>query len=321
MLLRAMAGGMSAVNGAIIVAVILLVIAALQGLALMGGPVWTSDEWLIAIFFGALAAFMWGAGTLKLRPSMGRGLMAFLGFYAIINLAFMFIRGVFFGLDPWFPSSALFLGGFIATFAASWGMGAFRPGYNLVETAESAVEHDVLNTTPVVGAFDPIAVNRHALHFVRTRIVPIVRPLIGPLAIALGIAILVVAAIMVIGSLFPGQVQTDNTSASAITPTGYIAGMSIFGQPVSKLAFFVIIVVLVFGGIGTMALGLALLVNALSTQVLRAKKEPAHPLDYSQPEKVQGRFGKSMNFLIRLRTFFAEWVSDISRGLMHTISR
>ncbi|MHB8627918.1 MAG: hypothetical protein ACYDBJ_10890 [Aggregatilineales bacterium] len=321
---RLIAGIMGAIVGVIIVFVLWTIISALQALGLMGGGAWTGDIWGDWAFFAGLAGFMWGIGTYKMRPGMSRAFLAGLGVFAAFNVFLMLLRW-FLSLPQWEAGPALLFGGFAATFAASWGMGSAKKGYDVVETSTASVEHDVLEPPDIPGAFDPIQFGKHTLHIGRTRIMPIVRPLIGPMVIALGVALLVIVVVMLIGTFGNGlgatQVLTNNPSASAINAGGYMTGVTLFGGPVSKLAFFLIVAVLVLGGIGTLGLGLALLMNALGAQVQAAKKMPDQPLDFAEPSKAKGPFGHLMNFLIRLRHFFAEWAADIRRSALHSISR
>jgi len=94
-----------------------------------------------------------------------------------------------------------------------------------------------------------------------------------------------------------------------------MTGVTLFGGPVSKLAFFLIVVLLVLGGIGTLGLGLALLMNALGAQVQTAKKMADQPINYAGQTK--GIIGNVANFLIRLRHFFVEWREDTTKMVLN----
>ena len=329
--LRSLAGGMGAGLAVVITAVVLAIISAIQGLGLfslvqslgfgsVGTIVWNGSDWAAALILAAIAGFTWGVGVRRERPGFGRGVLAWVYGFAMIAIPLMFVRWLL-GLQPWSSGSVLFIAGFLSAFVALWGMGGFSPGYNIVETAGQAAERDVLDPVEIHGAFDPIQFGRHSMAFSRARILPIVRPLLGPMAIALGVVMLVIVAVMAIGSLFPGRIQTDQLSAAATTPVGYVAGLLILGQPVSKLAFFILIAVLIIAGIATIALGIALLINALTTQIVEAKAEPPHPLDYSDEKKVTGPFGHAMNFFIRLGHFLIDWVNDIRHGAARAVNR
>ena len=309
---RLIAGIMGAIVGVIIVFVIWTIISILQALALIGGLVWTSGIWANWAFFAALAGFMWGVGTLKMRPGMSRAILAGIGAFAAFNVVLMLLRW-FLNLDPWEAGPSFLLAGFAATFAASWGIGSAKKGYDLVETATASVAHDLLEPPNVPGAFDPIKFGENSLHFSRYRLMPVVRPALPWMVTALGVALLGIVVVMLIGVLgnnvHATQVLTNNSSASAIDAGGYMTGISLFGSPVSKLAFFLIVAVLMLGGIGILGLGLALLMNALSAQVQTAKKLPDQPVNYAT-DTPKGFFGNVANFFIRLRPFFAEWRAD-----------
>jgi hypothetical protein len=310
---RLIAGIMGAIVGVVIVFVIWTIISVLQALALIGGVVWTGDVWADWAFFAGLAGFMWGIGTLKMRPGLGRAILGGIGVFAAFNVFLMLLRW-FLNLAPWEPGPAFLLGGFAATFATSWGIGSAKKGYDLVATATTSVEHDLLDPPSVPGAFDPVKFGKNTLHFARTRLMPIVRPALPWMLVALGVGLLGTVVVMVIGALGNGigaaQVLTNNPSASAINAGGYMTGVTLFGGPVSKLAFFLIVAVLALGGIGTLGLATALLMNALSAQVQTAKKLPDQPVNYAESPK--GLFGNVANFLIRLRPFFAEWRMDVA---------
>src|SRR5579864_9509349 len=166
---------MGAIVGVIIVFVIWTIISILQALALIGGMVWTSDVWDVWALFAALAGFMWGIGTLKMRPGMSRAILAGIGVFAAFNVFLMLLRW-FLNLAPWEAGPAFLLAGFAGTFAASWGIGSAKKGYDLVETATASVVHDLLEPPNVPGAFDPGKLGKNSLHFSRTRLMPIVRP-------------------------------------------------------------------------------------------------------------------------------------------------
>ena len=322
---------MGAGIGVVSIAVVLAVLSAIQslglfslvqslGLGTVGTIAWNGSDWAAALILAAVGGFTWGVGVRRLRPSLGRGALAWVYGFALVGIVLLFVRWLL-GLQPWNAGSVLFIAGFISAFIALWGMGGFSAGYNTVETAGLAVEHDVLDPTVITGAFDPIQLGRHSIAFSRARILPIVRPLLGPLAIALGVVMLVIVAVMVVGSLFPGRIQTNDLSAAATTPAGYVAGLLILGQPVTKLAFFILIAVLIIGGIATIALGLALLINALTTQIVEAKGEAPQPVYFTGDKAIKGPFGRTMNFFVRLGGFLLDWLNDIRHGAARAVNR
>ncbi len=319
-ILRSMAGGIGAGIGVGGSFTVLLVIGALQGLGLIGGKTWETTDVVLYIVSAMLVGGIWGIGTLKWRPSMGRAFFTAVGGFMLVAVPLMFLRWLL-DLVPWNAGATFVFGGFAAGFAALWGMGSSRRGYNLVETAGPAVEHDFEAPVEVLGAFNPIALGKNMAHFLRTKIIPIVRPLLGPLVIALGVAMLGIVVVMVIGAFGPTVIQTNDTSAAATTPAGYVPGVFLFGGPVSKLAFFLLIAVLILGGIGTLGIGLALAINALSIEISGAKSMAATPLDFSEQNQKKGFLWHMINFINRLRKFFVDWLGDFTGGLLHSISR
>ena len=318
--LRAVAGGIGASIGLGVSFGLLLLIGALQGLGLIGGPFFEGSSVWGFLIAAMLIGGIWGIGTLKWRPSMGRALFAAIGGFMLVAVAMMILRWQL-GLVPWAAGSILLFGGFAAGFSALWGMGAARRGYDQVETSGLAVEHDIEAPVLVPGAFNPITRGRALAHFSRTKILPVVLPLLGPLVIALGVAMIGAVIAMVFGAFGPAVVQTNNMGAAATTPAGYMDGMTLFGGPVSKLAFFLFIAVLLLGAIGTMALGLALLLNALSVEIKDAQKMSPAPLDFSENNATRGPLWRVVNLISRLIKFFRDWVADITNGAVHSISR
>ncbi len=323
-LLRSIAAGMGAFVGIVISLGLLIVIAVLQGLKLIGYAAWPGDQAALFVFFAAMLGFLWGFGTFRARPSVWRAVGGALAAFAAASLGVMFLRWQFGFDDPWSAGTEFVPAGFALAFGAIWGMGGFNSDYQTVETVHAAAEHPHAPGEPLVGGFDAAELGQHTITFLRERILPIVRPLLRYMVLAFGFALLGIAIVLIVilgASIFgAAHTQTNDTSASAVTPAGYLVGVTIGNQPVSKVAFFALIAVLLLGGIGTIAIGLALLVNALSAQVQIAKKAPDEPLDFSPTSTHHGPLTRAGQFMTRLAHFFTDWAADITRSVIH-ISR
>ncbi len=315
--------------GIVLSGTLLIVIAVLQSLKLIGYPVWPGDQANLFVFFAALIGVVWGLGTFRAKPSVLRAIGGGLFVFAAINLLVMFLRWLLSFADPWSTGTNLFVSGFLMAFGVLWGMGGAWPDYQTVElatAAEERAEHEppAPRTEPLTG-FDVEMVAEKQLDLLKERILPIVRPALPWLASAFGIVLLVILAVMAVGSLTSlnhgGHTQTNIESASATTPVGYVDGLTAFGQPVSKAAFFILLAVLLLGGIGSMGLGLALAMNALSTQVAAAKKMSPEPLDFSETAKSHGPLTRAGRFAGRLVKFFRDWGADITHGARGALSR
>jgi|GEM_PF-1227961 len=319
--LRGVAAGIGAGVGIAISVGVLVTMAILQSLKLIGYAVWPTPEVILIVVLAALIGILWGLGTFKAYPSVGRGLAAGLMAFSAAALAVLLVRWLFDFSDPWAPGTVFVAGGFAAAFGTLWGMGATHPDYETVEAAQEAEHHPHKPAEPVAGAFNTASLARHSFGFLRERILPIVRPLLGPLVIAFGVALLGVVIVMLIGTFGPSRVQTTDLSASAVTPSGYLAGVTLFGQPVSKLAFFAFVVLLIFGGIASLAIGLALLINALSAQVQLAKKSPNEPIVLSDSSPQHGPLVTFLRGANRLVHFFTDWIADITLSILRMVSR
>jgi hypothetical protein len=135
-------------------------------------------------------------------------------------------------------------------------------------------------------------------------------PLIRPLLIALGICVFVLLIFMILG-MIPriGLTQTNSAQGSAVTPAGSIyLPIGADGTPVNKTVFFAILVFLILGAMGTLAVVIALLMNVLSVQVSAAKKAPPEP-PTEEPT------------LFHLIDFFVSWVNDLMEGMRHWVTR
>ncbi len=314
-----LAGGIGATIGLAVSLFILINIAVLQSLKLIGGTVWPVEQAALFVVLAAIIGLLWGVGLLRLRPGLLRAVLGALSAGALATVVMMLLRWLF-GYEPWSAGALFLFGGFALSFGAIWGMGGFYPSNMTVAAAHAAAHQPHSTPKPLMGAFDAVKFNVGLLKFIGNRIVPIVRPLVGPMFLALGIAMIGVFVVMIIGSFGPARVQTDRVSASAVTARGYLEGVELFGQPVSKLGFFIFISLLILGGIGSLALGLALIVNALSTQVQIAKKLPAEPLDLTEKSGKTGPIAHVAQFVVRLVRFFVDFILDIVNWLLRLLA-
>ncbi len=186
--------------------------------------------------------------------------------------------------------ATLIFGGLGMAFGGLWGIGAFSPGASAHEGPRYyAAQHVQPN---------PLIVLARQAFKAAPGIIASVRPLLRPLMVAIGIALAITAVIMAASTLLPiTRVQTNNVAASASAVTG------------DKFIMFVIVSVVILGAVGTLAVLLALGVNALTRQVGEAKKATAEPVKVEQ------------NKLFRFIDFIVSWVQDILQGTRKSISR
>jgi hypothetical protein len=186
--------------------------------------------------------------------------------------------------------ATLIFGGLGMAFGALWGIGAFSPGASAHEGPRYyAAQHVQPN---------PLIVLAKQAFKAAPGIMANVRPLLRPLMVAIGIALAITAVIMAASTLLPiTRVQTNNVAASASAVTG------------DKFIMFVIVSVVILGAVGTLAVLLALGVNALTRQVGEAKKAAAEPVKVEQ------------NKLFRFIGFIVSWVQDILQGTRKSMSR
>lgn len=201
------------------------------------------------------------------------------------------------GLLPGTGATLLFAG-FGGMFGWLWGIGSFNP-----------YSHDhggiPVNVNGKPGLMQ-IALQRGRQ--AAPGIMQLVRPLIRPLLVALVISLLVTAFFIVIGSTPLGRGQVLDPNASATTIAGGVTLPIGSGVVVSKTVFFLIIVLLVLGTLGAMAVVLALIFNAVNREVNAAKASPDNP-------------AKTEPLLFRLIDFFVTWVQEILDGTKRSILR
>jgi hypothetical protein len=230
------------------------------------------------------------------RPGLRRGLFGFfLGL--VLGIALISVIRFLMGLE-YSAGSAVFFGGFGCLFGWLWGIGSFASQSH----DHHGIDHLRENPPP-----DPVVTALTKARTATPEVVESLKPLIRPMLVAFGVALLVLVIFMVVGSI-PGfnKVQTENPAASAVNLTGSVP-ISDTTQ-MSKLGIFAIIVVVVLGLMGGLAVVLALGMNKLSAQVQEAKKAPADP-------------PKTEPLLFRLIDFFVSWVGDILEGTRRSVQR
>jgi hypothetical protein len=191
--------------------------------------------------------------------------------------------------------SLFMFGGFGAAFGFLWGVGAIAPGASAHEGPTYWAD--------VEASKAPKITVRSTLEFLRRRIPPIVafvRPLIQPLAVGLGAALIIVVILTLIATnpiVRVSRPQTNDAAASALAVTG------------DKLLTFGVLAMVTLGGVAGLAFGLALLMRYANNQVALAKKEKNAPIE--QPP----------GLVWRLMRFFVNWVVDILSGIQKTFQR
>jgi hypothetical protein len=179
-------------------------------------------------------------------------------------------------------------------FGFVWGVGAASPG---------ATAHEGPTYIAAVSAKprpNPVRMAREKvielLPFVRNLILPLIRPLL----IALGIAVVISGALLFVATnpIVPvSRRQTFDAAAAAEIVTG------------EKLLLFIVIAIAILGAVATFAVLMALGINALNKQVNEAKKEKPEPLD---TRTVPGS---------PFAEFLLNWVNDILNVLRRSVTR
>ncbi|MCC7447640.1 MAG: hypothetical protein IT324_09500 [Anaerolineae bacterium] len=247
-----------------------------------------------------------------LRPGFGRAVVGFI-IGAIIAFILYGIIRVLLGMSLTAPAdtteAAKFTGSIVVIMVLGgfagwlWGVGSF---------SSASHEHDGFEHQRAHAADKPsraVTVGRAAIRNA-PNVIRSILPLIRPLLIALAMCVFVVLIFMILGMLpLFNKPQTYMAQGSAVTPAGSIyLPIGAEGTPVSKTVFFAILVFLILGALGTLAVVIALLMNVLSNQVNAAKKAPNEP-PTEQPA------------LFRLIDFVASWVNDMMEGMRHWVTR
>jgi len=247
-----------------------------------------------------------------LRPGFGR---AFVGFIigAIVAFILYGIIRVLLGMSLTAPAdtteAAKFTGSIVVIMVLGgfagwlWGVGSFSPISHEHNGFEHQREHAAGQPSRALTLGR--AAIRNAPNVARS-----ILPLIRPLLIALAVCVFVLLIFMILG-MIPriGLSQTNSAQGSAVTPAGSIyLPIGADGTPVNKTVFFAILVFLILGALGTLAVVIALLMNVLSMQVSAAKKAPPEP-PTEQPT------------LFRLIDFVASWVNDMMEGMRRWVTR
>ncbi len=190
--------------------------------------------------------------------------------------------------------SLLILAGIGGTFGFLWGMGALAPGASAHEgpTYWAALE----------AAQKPRFGLREAIALARKVIPPLIetfRPLIQPIAVAVGVTLGLIFIIFMIvtNPIVPvSRLQTTNEAASAVAVTG------------DKLITFIVVVAVVIGAVASLAIGIALLMRYANREVNTAKEMKPEPI-------------KNPPWPLRLADFFISWINDIFSGLRSTFQK
>ncbi len=244
-----------------------------------------------------------------LRPGFARGVVGFVGGALLLVVLYEIVRALIGGdLPKDMPVDvrpSVFFAGFGGLFGWLWGVGGFSSHAH----EHAGLEHYVRDEKP---SRLPMLVSRSvkATPGLVRLIIPLIRPLLIALAICLVVVFVLLLAATVLGSTSVPvvKVQTEKSLASVTTTAGDILLFGPDGPAVNKTVFFVIIVLLVLGILGGMAIALALIVNALSREVQVAKQSPPEPPQEEPP-------------LFRLIDFFVTWINDILEGTKHTVER
>lgn len=226
-----------------------------------------------------------------IKRFIGAGIVAVLvvPIYVTFLVAFPLAPG-----DGIVQGSLLILSGIGGTFGFLWGMGAIAPGASAHEGPTYWVAVQTAEQ-PRFGVREAIATARKVI----PPLVETFRPLIQPIAVAVGVTLGLVFIIFMIATnpIVPvSRLQTTNEAASAVAVTG------------DKLIAFIVIAVVIIGAVASLAIGLALLMRYANREVNTAKEMKPEPI-------------KTPPWPLRLADFFIAWINDIFRGLRSTFQR
>jgi hypothetical protein len=198
--------------------------------------------------------------------------------------------------------STLMWSGLGGSFGWILGVGAFSPGASAHEGPVATwAENAKLSRPPGLLAQGRI----NTVKFFKWAI-PLILPNLRPLAIALGVIVVITLIFMLLGTngiVSLGRLTTQNDAANTAEVTG------------DKLIIFLIIAAVVIGLLVGTAVGLALLMTSLTRQVEIAKKINRTVLPDDSPLLKLGRYFE------RLLQFGIAWVRDIIDGLTKTTIR
>lgn len=187
--------------------------------------------------------------------------------------------------------ATLVFGALGATLGLLWGIGAISPG---ASAHEGPAYYAAQKPLPEPGRQLPALARKYIPILVQT-----FQPFIRPIGIAIGVALVLTVAFVLIGTspITPlRRPQTSAAAADALAVTG------------DKFIAFVVVALVIIGAVVGMAVGLALLIRTINSQVTKAKAAPAEPLKQQPP-------------LFRLLNFFLSWLADILGGLGGSVQR
>jgi hypothetical protein len=244
-----------------------------------------------------------------LRPGFLRGVVGFVVGTILLAVLYEIIRLVL-GVELPYPKLTdlrpwVFFAGFGGLFGWLWGVGTFSP----YSHEHAGFEHHAHDQEE--GRMSALMKRGlHAAPDVIRIIIPLIRPLLIALTLCLVITFVFVLAAALLGSTSVPvvKVQTEKALASVTTTAGDILLFGPTGPAINKTVFFAIVVLLVLGIMGGLAVLIALIMGRLSHEVLVAKQEPPSPPQEEPP-------------LFRLIDFFVTWINDILEGTKHTVER
>jgi hypothetical protein len=308
---RALAGGVLAGLGVFIAVTIVGNIALLQSAKMLGGFEWSWAEFFTIIVLSALVGGLVGFGLLKMQANLLRGILAGLAGFALTASIVMVLRWAT-GYQPWAGGTMFMLTAFPVAFAGIWGMGGFETK-NLTIEANLAARGEPQPEPVNLGAFDGVKFHVRLFSFLANRIWPVIKPLLGPAVVVTVLVGSVISILVLLGQIAPGtRTQTVEVDAAATTVAGTA---SFIGLQLPKFLVFLIVAVIILGGVATTALILALIFNALSNAVSKAKKDPKHPVDLTDSSGQASAAGRMFQWVRRLIQFNVDFAADIINAI------
>jgi hypothetical protein len=239
-----------------------------------------------------------------MRPGLLRGTLGLIIGGAVVSGLYIVLRLLTGNPMAWEQlRGAMFMFGGIGA-AAGWilGVGGFSPG-------ASAHEGPVVTyLEQAQGPKEPGPAQllaKNAVQFVKWA-VPLVIPNIRTMGIALGWIAAITAFFLFIGAnpiVRVTRTQTFNDAANTSTITG------------DKFLIFVIVTVVIIGGLVTTAFAISLIMASVSRQVEVAKKMKVSRLPDDSPLLKLGRYAE------RVKDFTLAWVRDMIEGFRGTVVR
>jgi hypothetical protein len=246
----------------------------------------------LSVYLGVVPAPMIVlAYILKRWPGVVFAALAIVPAYATFLVAFPFPGG-----PGVVPGTVAMFAGFGITFGYLWGMGAVARGASSHEgpaAAFSEAEAAKPKTSALVLARESAT---KLLPYARENLVPMIRPLLT----SLGVITLIVGGFIFVAMnpiVRVSRVQTENMAANVNVFT------------LDKFLTFVIFGGVIIGGVISLAVGLALILNVLNGSVNVAKKEKNTGYDFRKTK------------IMQVAEFGIGWVVDLLNGLRKGISQ